>query len=169
MRPREARGKVALKARLPLNGTWEDACIRDISSRGLCIQSTSPPRKGSHIKIYRGAYTIIARVVWAQDDRFGVYSRHRIDVDAVVREPSLSGSDYKTAVAANPLFDRRRSLRPDAAEIARKEDRKRLALRAMELLGICALGTSGAMLMFTAAQDVATDPLAAVSQHFQRP
>ena len=169
MKPREARRKVVLKARMRLHGTWEDACIRDISSRGLCIQSASPPPKGSYVEIYRGRHTVVARVAWTQVDRFRVYSQDRMNVDAIIGEPNVSGIDYKKAVAADPSFERRRSSRPSAGEIARRAERNRLASRTMQFATICAFGASSALLVFTAAQQAITAPLAAVSEHLQRP
>ena len=169
MKPREARRKVVLKARMRLHGAWEDACIRDISSRGLCIQSASPPPRGSYIEIYRGRHVVVARVAWAKGDRFGAYSQDRMNVDAIVRDPNLSALDYDKAVAANPSFERRRSPRPDAGEIARRADRNRFVSRTMEFASICALAASGAMLLFMTAQHVVVAPLTAVTEHLQRP
>ena len=168
MRPREARLKVVLKARMRLDGRWEDACIRDISSRGLCIQSASPPSRGSYVEIFRGRHTAVARVVWTKEGRFGVYTQDRIDVDAFIGEADLSGIDYKKRVAASPSFERRRAPRPDRDEIARRAERNRLASRGMEFAAICAFGASAALLVLGAIEQAVIAPLAAVSAHLPR-
>lgn len=156
MKPREPRRKVLVKARMRLDGAWGDVCIRDISSRGLLLQGALPPPRGTYIEVFRGRHIIVARVVWTKDRSFGVQAQDRINIDAVVGEPDLSGIDYAAAVKAQPGFDRRRSPRETEARIAERAQRSRSLSAAMEF------GFMAALILFaaTAAFSVITDTLA---------
>lgn len=82
---RDTRRKVLIRARMDAGGPCADVCIRDISARGLLIQASAAPAKGSYVEIVFDGHSIVGRVVWGKDRRFGVQARDRIDVRAIAR------------------------------------------------------------------------------------
>lgn len=81
-----------------------DACIRDVSSKGLMIQAKVPPPRGTYVEIITPGQTIVGRVVWGKDMRFGVITRERIHVDLMVAQHPcpVPGSDPKPAAILPP-------------------------------------------------------------------
>lgn len=170
MKPREPRLKVVIKARMRLDGTWADVCIRDISSRGLLVQAASAPSRNSYVEIYRGRHVIVARVVWTKDERFGVQTQDRLDIKAVIQEPDLSGIEFRKARAASPTFDRRTAPRPPSRDDLRwKAERSRQLSKAAEFACIGALGASAAILILEGLDSAFSQPLAAVSESLSLP
>ena len=117
MRAREHRRKVLIRAKLRAGGLPIDACIRDISSKGLMVQTRVPPPRGTYVEIIAGNQTIVGRVVWGNDMRFGIITRDRLPIDVIVgelRAPAATrGTDPKltpvlrpAAVARAPVFRR---------------------------------------------------------------
>ncbi|WP_139198099.1 PilZ domain-containing protein [Sphingomonas gellani] len=86
-RQREPRVRVIVPCRMNHNGGWLDACIHNVSSRGMLVASDGSVKSGDYIDIRRGTLVIIGRVVWAKDRFFGVRTQDRISVDALVGEP----------------------------------------------------------------------------------
>lgn len=81
---KEDRVKVLLRVRMRAGGLPADACIRDISSRGLLIQTMAPPSRGTTIELNGPFPPIVARVVWTSDGRFGVRTQDLIDIPALL-------------------------------------------------------------------------------------
>jgi hypothetical protein len=86
MRAREHRRKVLIRAKMRAGGLPIDACIRDISSKGLMIQTKVPPPRGTYVEIIAGNQTIVGRVVWGNDMRFGILTRDKLPIDMIVGE-----------------------------------------------------------------------------------
>lgn len=86
---------------------WHDACILNVSSRGLQLQAADPPGKGSYLEIRRGALVIVARVMWTKSHRFGVKSQDPLPIDAIIRdvEAPVVGEGVRVG-------ERRRAARP---------------------------------------------------------
>ena len=106
MKPREPRKKVMIKARMRVGATWRDACILDLSSRGMMIQASDPPPGGSYLELRRGRHVIVARVVWSHGPRAGLRSQDPLPTDAIIAEPDHSaGPPLVTGVErrAEPL------------------------------------------------------------------
>ena len=83
---REPRRKVMIRAAMRAEGPPLDVCVRDISSRGLMIQTRTPPPRGTYIQIECAGHVIVGIVVWRRDHRFGVNTCERIDAAALARE-----------------------------------------------------------------------------------
>ena len=82
-RKREPRRKMALNARLRADGTWADATVLNMSSRGLMVRTRQDVRPGTYLEIRRGAdLAIVGRVVWRNGPYAGIRSQDRIDVEA---------------------------------------------------------------------------------------
>jgi hypothetical protein len=84
MKPREPRRTVFLPARLRETAGWCDAVVRNVSSRGMLLESDEPPARGSYIEVRRASMTIVGRVVWRRDRLVGVRAQDRIDIDLLV-------------------------------------------------------------------------------------
>ena len=163
-KPREPRRKVAVAARMRVDGKYSDVCIRDISSRGMMLQAATPPRPGTYIEILRAAHIVVARVVWASDRRFGIRSQDRIDIRGIVE--ATPGSGTRPVDQERRAADRSRPAGGTAAiDLAERAERNRHRSRAFQfgLLTVCGLLAAG--LAANVAYDVLSSPLKTVSAH----
>lgn len=127
-RPRELRRRVVIPARLRAGAGWSDACILNISTRGLMIHSGRAGREGSVVELHRGAHIIIARVVWRNGARAGLRAEERVPVEEIM---SVAQSAPLQLVASNGRVIERRK-RP-------RYDDSRLRGRAIEFAGVGAI------------------------------
>jgi hypothetical protein len=108
MRAREKRRKVLIHAKVRAGGLPIDACIRDVSSKGLMIQAQVPPPRGTYVEITAGSQTIVGRVVWGKDMRFGITTQDRLHVDLLAggrsgpRAPAEPGPRPAAVLAKSP-------------------------------------------------------------------
>jgi len=86
MKTREPRHKVLVRARMKAGAGWHDACILNISTRGMMLQAADPPGRGSYLEIRRGAQVIVARVMWTRSHRFGIKSQDLLPIDAITAD-----------------------------------------------------------------------------------
>ena len=142
-----------------LGGAWSDACILNISSRGMLLQSARPPGRGSYVEIRRGPHVIVARVVWAKQHRFGVKSQDCLAVDLLVGE--AGGSE---GAAAGPVLVERRA----APRRRSRADSSRAFGRAFEFACIGCLAAMGATVLLGAVHEALARPFAAVSAELDR-
>lgn len=112
MRAREHRQKVLIRARMRAGGLPTDICIRDISSRGMLIQSGIAPQRGTYIEIITPTETIVGRVVWGDDERFGINTRDKVHVAMMVGGRRSAVTDQapravlrSVAASARPTFE----------------------------------------------------------------
>src|SRR5690349_1803152 len=80
---REPRRKVMIRATMRAGGPRTDVCIRDISSRGMMIQASAPPPRGTFVDVDCAGQQIVGLVVWRKAHRFGVQTRDRLNVRAL--------------------------------------------------------------------------------------
>lgn len=150
-RPRELRRRVVLPARLRAGGGWSDACILNISSRGLLIQARSMGPEGSTVELRRGDYAITARVMWQDGARAGLQSDNLLPVDEIL---SLSQSSQLRLVASDGQFiDRRR--RPRSRQIDARARGKIL-----EFAGTAMIAGSVALAIAVTAAGALSEPFA---------
>lgn len=81
---REDRTRTMLRATLRDGHAERDACVLDLSYRGLMATSTPAPRRGAYITLNVGRHELDGQVQWSEGRRFGVRLRERIDVLAVM-------------------------------------------------------------------------------------
>lgn len=163
MRPREPRQKVVIQAGMRTEGTRANICIRDISSGGLLIQTASPPPRGTYVEIFMGCHTIVGRVVWRKDRRFGIQTRERLNVTAVIKGRGLRASSPEI-VMADPPFVARSNPRAGTAEtLAERAERARRMSAAFQFASIAAGGVAGALLIVSAVQSTLARPLETIS------
>lgn len=103
-----------IPARLRSGAQWSDACIVNISSRGLMIHSGRVGPAGSMVELHRGDHVIIARVVWRDGSRAGLQSDERLLIEEII---SLGQSGALRMVASDgALVDRRKRPRSSYAD-----------------------------------------------------
>jgi hypothetical protein len=126
-KPRELRRRVMMPARLRHGMSWSDACILNISSRGLMIHTGRPISLGTMIEIRRGDHAIVARVVWREGGRAGLQAEERVPVEEIV---TIGQSPALQLTAAR--VERRKQ--------PRREDGSRTRGRAIEFAAVVAIG-----------------------------
>ena len=104
--PRELRRRVVMPARLRSRSGWTDACILNISSRGLIIHSSLAGPQGSVVELWRGDHVIVARVMWQDGARAGLQTDERLAVEDIM---SLSSSAAMTLTASKAVSGDRRA------------------------------------------------------------
>jgi hypothetical protein len=128
-----------LPARARVGARWSDACILNISSRGLMVRIGSGVAQGSVVEIRHGDRTIFARVVWCEGPRAGLQVDERLVVDDII---ALAQNAMLQVTAADSLsLERRKKPQPI-------DDHSRQRARATEFLFILliAIGSSAAVL-----------------------
>lgn len=91
----DGRQSAILKARLRGGGAEREACVLDLSARGLMASADVPPRRGTIVELVIGCNALVGHVQWSEERRFGVRLRDKIDVQAVLN--NLPASNAKTA------------------------------------------------------------------------
>ncbi len=155
---RAPRQKVLIQARMRISAGWFDACILNISERGLMIRAGSaPPPRGSCVELRRGARIIIGRVMWATQDRFGLSTQDKLDVESIIAVPDGDGVDDASSPATAEPFDRRATVRT-----ATDFERSRMWSRAFEFACITIFAVAGCLVAFGAVTQLFAAPMAAV-------
>jgi hypothetical protein len=128
---------------------WSDACILNVSSRGLMINAPAAcGAQGSTIELSHGEHVIVATIVWRKGSRAGLQADSRVPVDdllAMSRSPSL-----QLTASQWPQVDRRKK--------PRSHEDNRFCGHAMEFASIAMIAVS-----------LAAAALAMVDQAFARP
>jgi len=144
---------VLLPARVRVGVSWSDACILNISSRGLMISAGSGIVEGSTVEVRRGDQAIFARVVWREGPKAGLRAEEPLPVEDIV---TLAQPSALQVTAADSLaMERRRKKR------AIYDDSRRLA-RAFDFTAVLvvAVGLSAAVLSMV--EQALAKPLAMV-------
>jgi len=152
-KPRELRRRVMLRARMRANLAWSDACILNVSSRGLMINAaTRGSLQGNVVELWHGEHVIVATVVWQKGTRAGLQSESAVPVDDVL---ALSHAPALQLTAAEwPQVERRKK--------PRNPDQSRSIARAIEFAGIVVIAASLAAGAFTLVNEAFARPLSHV-------
>jgi len=156
MKPREPRKKVMIKARMRVGTAWRDACILDMSTRGLMIQASEPPPGGSYLELRRGRHVIIARVVWSRDRRAGLRAQDPLPTEAIISEPDQSAAP-STAGGVERRAEPLARVRPVA-----QHEQNRWRSRAWEFASLVLVGGVLATFAFDAVASALERPMTAV-------
>jgi hypothetical protein len=151
LRPRELRRRVLVRARVRSGARWGDACILNISSRGMLIYSTWPVVEGSVVEILRGDQLIVARVMWSEAGRSGIRSDERLPVEDLL---SLEQSRSLQLIASNGVLHDRRKQRQRIARESRGHG------RAIEFVAFGAIAVSLAFGLWAMTEAALSGPLA---------
>ena len=139
-----------MPARLRHGASWSDACILNVSSRGLMIHTGRPIARGTEVEIRRGDHVIVARVMWREGARAGLKAEERVPIEEIV---TLGKSPSLQLTAATG--ERRKHPRP--------EERSRARGRTVEFAGVLLIAASLAGAGFTMVQSAFARPLRAVA------
>lgn len=145
-----------IAARMRSGASWSDACILNLSSRGMLVKAPVPPSRGSYLEIRRGSHVIVARVVWANADRFGVLTQDPVPAEGLIHHPD--GTKPGAQVGEAAFVERRAATRPQAG----KFEASRWRARAWEFGAISLLGAVGAIAALGAVSELLARPLAVV-------
>jgi hypothetical protein len=150
--PRELRRRVVLPARMRTESSWCDACILNISSRGMMIHVGRGAPQGDMIELRRGHHVIVARVVWRNGSRAGLHSDDRLPVDEIL---SLSQAPALQLTAAGAFAERRRQPR-------REHERSRWRGRLFEFASVAVVGGSFAVTIFSLVEEALAKAMDAI-------
>jgi len=116
-----------IPARLRTDTQWSDACILNISSRGMMIQSARAGPEGSRVELRRDDHVIVARVVWRSGSRFGLRSDERLPIEQIVSLGQVQG--LRLVATDGVVLERRKRPRQSYADA-------RTRGRGIEFLGL---------------------------------
>ena len=149
-KPRELRRRVMMPARLRHGASWSDACILNISSRGMMIHTGRPILQGTTVEIRRGDHAIVARVMWRDGARAGLQAEDRLPIEEIV----TIGQSPALQLTAAPAERRKRP---------RADDWSRSRGRAMEFAGVLVIGACVAGAAMTMVEVAFARPIALVA------
>jgi hypothetical protein len=155
-RPRELRRRVVLPARMRLGAAWSDACILNISSRGMMIQASRGAPQGSLVELERGDQLILARVIWRDGARAGLQVDDQLPVEDILL---LSRAPGLQLTAVDTLLLERRKNPPT-------HDLSRLRARTMEFVAIAFIAASLSAGTLAMLQEAFARPLKTIEAAF---
>ena len=86
----EPRTRAMLRASLHDDDIVRDACIIDVSTRGLLATTAQPPTRGQFVELRVGQHILTGQVRWSSERRFGVALRERVSVVSLLEGGSGS-------------------------------------------------------------------------------
>jgi hypothetical protein len=149
---RELRRRVLLPARMRTCAGWSDACILNISSRGLLIQSAHAFSQGSVIELRHRDHVIVGRVVWRDGAKAGLQADERLPVEQIL---SLADSPVLSLTAGSPGPVERR-------KIPRTHEQSRVQSRMLEFVGVAIIAAMLSIGAFVMVGEALAHPLAKV-------
>lgn len=154
-RLRENRKTVRIGVRVRTDAGWIDATVRNVSSRGLMLQSVEPLSRNQFVEISRGRTRIVGRVVWSDDANFGLQAQDAVDIAGLLAAPGAAGpgSVGERRLAQRPTAPVRSYVALDRATSSR------LMGRAMEAAVVVLAFASVSILTVTSALEAAEQPL----------
>lgn len=144
---REWRRSVLLKARICTGAGWSDACILNISSRGLLIHASRASDRGSIVEVRQGVHVIRARVVWSDGARAGLRADERLPVEQIL---SRNDCPELRLTAAEPRLP------------CRTHDHSRSRSRLFEFLAFVVIAACVGATAFSLVGEALARPLASV-------
>lgn len=151
-RPRELRRRVLLPARLRTSAGWSDACILNVSSRGLLINANQAVAQGSNIEVRHREHVITARVIWRNGSRAGLSAEDWVPVDEIL---ILSHSSILQLTAGTSAAVERRKQ-------PRTHDDSRLLGRAIEFASVAIVATILSLGLYSLVAQALGEPLARI-------
>lgn len=165
MKLRAPRLKVMMDASFRSEADWAPGCIIDIGEGGLAMQAAEPPRRGAYIEVRRGTHSMIGRVAWANGRRFGIRTRDRIAVSALVGDEGGSEARARRQAAAAVAADWQADRRPHEQHAQRNQ----LVGRALQFGFVAMLGMSAAVVGFEVIRQELARPMSTVTAALEPP
>jgi len=160
VKQREPRRKVLISARMRAGSAWSGVSLLNLSSRGALAQAEVSPPTGSYIEIRRGGHVIVARVVWAEQQRFGFRTQDLIGVDAILADPDAPAGP--TPGSQRPSDTDRRAT-PRAPASSERDERSRAMARHMEYCCLAGAAALMASVALSIAKAALTTPMSQLS------
>ncbi|MGW8137467.1 PilZ domain-containing protein [Sphingomonas zeae] len=163
---REARRQVLIPCRIKSVRGWGDACIHNVSSRGMMIACDDPLAPGEYLDLRRGRQVVIGRVVWRRDRFSGIRTQDVISADSLVNEPRLEGRP----VDPQQGTERRVMRQSMASEIdaARRMERSRSLSQMLQFGALGIFGLVAAVAIATQVGQMLARPAVQISQALSR-
>lgn len=136
-----------------VGASWADACILNLSSRGMLVQSGSAPLRGNYLEIRRGRHVVVARVIWSCNERFGVQTQEPVSAEELIREADDGLIGTGTAPGKRRTAPR---LLRERSETSRQQG------RALEFGSLALFGVASAFLIFATVDEFLGRPLSAL-------
>ena len=157
MRGREPRCAVCIPARMFADATWIDVTIRNVSSRGMLLETSAPLKRGTYLEVRRGSAVIIARAVWTSGQALGAQTQDIILLDRLIKgsreiDPGLILS------RSGVTMERRWVVRP-----AQRLEHNRLLSRAFQFITVCAFAVLTCGSMASLVYEALGEPASALS------
>ena len=146
----EERHQVLIRAKMWDGARHSDVCVRNISSLGMMLQTATPPTIGSSVEISGGGVCAVGRVAWASKHKFGIRTRDRNDLRALIGQ---------AAAAVARAYRKSEVAEPASAFLS-----SRLFARALDFALIASLGVALASLASAGSYRLLSAPLDAVQQ-----
>lgn len=164
MRQREPRTSVLVPCRVKREAGWSDACIHNVSSRGLLLGIDNAPNPGSYLEIRRGTLVIIGRVMWRQQGFVGIRTQDKVSAPALVNEPRGLGAKRPGQPTNEARGGERRSTARLTAEgrTARRIERNRHRAQVFQFVALAGAGAAAAAFAAVHVRQALDHPFAAV-------
>ncbi|MBB5732901.1 hypothetical protein FHS61_001927 [Altererythrobacter atlanticus] len=159
-KPREPRETVNITVRFRSDSGWDDAHIRNVSSRGLMAECDEPPPSGSYIEIRRGSYVVVGRIVWAGYDRFGMRAQDRIQLSQL-EEPTKVARRANDRRAAPRKPETAAAYRPSMGE---RQARSARFSRAFQFIAIVVIAGAAAAAVAETVFNILSRPITVVER-----
>lgn len=163
-RPRDPRVKVLLPSRMRVGARWVEACIHNVSSRGLLVASDEAPKPGTYVEIRRGRNVMVGRAVWSNGRLFGLRMQDRIDLAALKEDPRRAGRRGDADDQAGQVERRHDDRFSQDAAIARRLERHRTMSRLMQFALIAFATVAASAIVASAVYSALQAPLAQIQQ-----
>ena len=132
-----------LRARMRAPSGWSDACILNVSSRGLMINAPAAwATQGSSIELWHGEHVIVGTIVWRKGARAGLQADERIPVDAILADGRSAA--LQLTAASWPEVERRKTPR------THETSRQRARIVEFAAIGLVATLLAAAMIAMVA-------------------
>jgi len=159
-RNRDPRTKVVLPARVRSGTSWSDACIHNVSLRGMLVASSDAPAPGSYIELRRGPNIVVGRVVWRKDRFFGLRAQDRIDLDRLRQTAAAPGAAANDRAPAERRADLRLS---EDAQRARALERSRTIAKASQFVTLALLFLGASLFAGHAVHKMLREPMGRIT------
>ena len=164
-RNREDRKAVRITVRVRTDDGWIDATVRNVSSRGMMLQSPQPLNRNQFVEISRGDHRVIGRIVWADAVMSGVRAQDEVDIAALLAPPQ-AGS---TKCSVERRSGQRATAPPRVASLDERAEASRLIGRAAEKVCLVVAIACGALFAISGASQALAEPLGQISEALGAP
>lgn len=142
---------MVLPARVRTPAGWSDACILNVSSRGLLIHARVGADTGTRIELHHRHHAIVARVVWRSGARAGLRSEDRVPVEDFM----ILGQAHNVTLTATDQPGGERRLAP-------RHEASRARGRTIEFAGALAIAVVLVAGMLSMVEAALARPLASI-------